>query len=100
MNAWSVPQLTAGEREEDVLEFGTTRGDAAHTVTVCAEPAQQLRARACELGDADVQARSLLGRPRDAGRCGERGQIDGAFDLELERLDGRQSLVEARERVA
>src|SRR5437764_3535343 len=99
MNAWSVPQLTAGEREEDVLEVGAPRGDAVHAVAVRCQPGEERGRRASELGDADVQARSVLGRPRHAGRRAQRDEIDRAFDLELERLDRRQSLVEPRERV-
>jgi len=73
--------LTAGEREEDVLEIGAARRDAVHAVAVGGEPRQERRCGAAEIGDADMQPRSVLDRPRHAGRRAERDEIDGTVDL-------------------
>ena len=71
-----------------------------HRVAVRGEPGEQRRRGAAEVGDAGVQARAVLGRRGDAGLAAERGEVDRAVDLELERLDRGQALVEAGERVA
>ena len=61
---------------------------------------QQRRRGAAEVGDAGMQAGPVLARPAIRGLAAERDQVDRAVDLELERLDRGQALVQALQRVA